>query len=51
MIEQARWMDETHSEIIATIDGRAVQIPADPRNRHYQDILRLGIEIAEPAAD
>lgn len=50
MIENAHWSDDTHCEIIATIDGRTVQIPADPGNRHYQDIARLGITIAPPRA-
>lgn len=46
MIEDARWADEGQSIILATIDGKPVQVPADPANRHYQDIVRLGIKIA-----
>lgn len=47
MIENARWADDAHSIILATIDGRPAQIPADPSNRHYKDIMRLGIAIAD----
>lgn len=49
MIENPTWADETHCQIIATIDGKTVQIPADPRNRHYQELIRSGAEIAPPA--
>lgn len=47
MLENARWADEGQSVILATIDGKDVQVPADPSNRHYQDIVRLGIVIAD----
>lgn len=47
MIEDARWADEGQSIILATIDGKPGSIPADPANRHYQDIVRLGIVIAD----
>lgn len=45
-IESARWSDETQSEVVAIIDGQRWQVPADPQNRHYREIIERGIEIA-----
>jgi len=31
---------ETSQSVIATIDGVELHIPADPANRHYDEIMR-----------
>lgn len=49
-ITGVQWSDESHSEVMATVDGQKWQIPADPKNRFYAEILRDGIEIAPPPA-
>ena len=47
-IENARWVEcDGAKSIIATVDGRELCIPVDPRNRHYAEIIRQGIPIAE----
>lgn len=49
-ITDVQWSDEGRHEIMATVDGQKWQIPADPKNRLYAEILREGIEIAPPPA-
>jgi hypothetical protein len=33
-------LDGDNDSIIATIDGTEIQVPLDPDNRHYAEILR-----------
>lgn len=47
MIENANWLDETHDQITALVDGRQMQIPADMDNRHYRDLVANGIVVAD----
>lgn len=47
MIENARWLDEAHTQIVALVDGRQMQIPADMDNRHYRDLVANGIVVAD----
>ena len=41
-IKNARYTDAKHTSITATIDGEERSIPADPRNRHYRELLKQG---------
>jgi hypothetical protein len=43
----ARWMDADRQTIIATVDGLVMSIPVDRLNRHYAEIVRQGVSIAE----
>ena len=47
MIETARWLDETHTQVTALVDGRQMQIPADMDNRHYRDLVASGTSVAD----
>ena len=47
MIENAQWADETHQFIVATVDGVVCTIPASAGNRHYDEIVRENISVAE----
>lgn len=38
MIDAAQFSDEAHTTIRAVMDGVTVLVPADPGNRHYQEI-------------
>ena len=33
-------LDSVNDSIIATIDGTEMQVPLDPANRHYSEIMR-----------
>jgi hypothetical protein len=33
-------LDDVNDSIIATIDGTEMQVPLDPANRHYAEIMR-----------
>lgn len=47
MIENARWLDEAHTQIVALVDGRQMQILADMDNRHYRDLVASGTSVAD----
>lgn len=47
-ITNARYVDASRSMILAEVNGQETCIPVDPRNRHYQDLIRLGVTVAEP---
>jgi hypothetical protein len=48
IITDLKWADKEHTTVSAIVDGKQLWIPADPMNRHYAEILRLGMAIAEP---
>lgn len=37
-------LEGVQDNIVATIDGKTVQVPLDPDNRHYQAILEWAEE-------
>lgn len=39
-IESARYADPENMVIKATIDGKEINVPLDPANRHYAEIMR-----------
>tara|TARA_Y100000310_G_scaffold257479_1_gene265540 strand:+ start:5578 stop:5856 length:279 start_codon:yes stop_codon:yes gene_type:complete len=39
-------MDASNKSISADFDGQVMNIPVDPANRHYAEIVEQGIEIA-----
>jgi hypothetical protein len=46
-IIDAKWADSDHQTILALIDGIQMSIPKDPLNRHYAEIVRQGVSIAD----
>lgn len=46
-ISNARYADETSSTIIVEINGIQSCVPVDRSNRHYQEIVRRRLGIAQ----
>lgn len=46
MITKARYANEDHTQVFAHVDGEMRVVPCHPSNRHYQDMLAQGVEIA-----
>jgi len=47
--ENAEYTDDTKKTIRVSINGKNTFVPADEQNRHYKEILRQNITIAEPS--
>ena len=43
------WTDAEHTLVRANVDGESRFIPVDAANRHYMEILRRELPIAEPS--
>jgi hypothetical protein len=51
LIENAQFTSDEKTTIRATVDGQVWFIPVSAGNRHYDQIIDEGLEIAEPDAD
>lgn len=51
IITDAKWSSSDRECVVAMVEGKQTFIPADSGNRHYAEILRQGLAIAEPSSD
>lgn len=45
--ENARWLDADHSAIDCLFEGVKTSFPAQPGNRHYDDLVALNVTISD----
>lgn len=51
IISNAQWVDNDRAVVNAIIDGKTLFVPASPLNRHFAEIIRQEIPIADPPSD